>query len=82
MTLSYSFFSNSKIRTYIGFISNRNIEYVKILYTGIENYNDNNSNSRLSSLDYLKMIAIPIIIFNIICILIFIKYFIICYLSF
>ena len=80
MTLSYSFFSNSKLRTYIGFISNRNIEYVKILYKGIDNNNDSKkSDSSLSTLDYLKIIAILFIVFDITCILIFIKYFRICH---
>ena len=80
ITLSYTFFSSSNIRPYIGFISNRNIEYVKILYTGIDNNNDSkNSNNGVSTLDYLKMIAFLFIIFNITCILIYGKYFRICH---
>ena len=69
MTIRTDFPSNSRYHFYLGFISNRNIEYVKILFTEIDNNNNH------STLYYLKIIAIFFIIFDIFCILIYAKYF-------
>ena len=77
MTLNSTFVfqNNPRLSTCIGFISNRTIEYIKILATDIENNNNNKNNKdSLSISDYLKIIAIIFILFGITFIIIYIKY--------